>query len=138
MKIAIAHWQGRVSPVFDVADHLLLLGIENGREVRRKNLRLEVKEPFARAQRLAEKDVDLVLCGAVSAALEKALTCAGIRVLGFLGGALEDIIAAYLNGKLHDGRTPPASRGERWPDLREHPDAGNASKPPVQTPGTRR
>jgi predicted Fe-Mo cluster-binding NifX family protein len=138
MKIAIAHWQGRVSPVFDVADHLLLLGIEDGREVRRENLRLEVKEPFARAQRLVEKDVDLVLCGAVSAALEKALTCAGIRVLGFLGGALEEIIAAYLNGKLHDGRTPPAGRSERRPDLHEPPDAGNASKPPVHAPGTRR
>src|SRR3989339_815308 len=38
MRIAIAHWQGRVSPVFDVSDQLFLIDIENGREQMRQGI----------------------------------------------------------------------------------------------------
>ena len=34
MRIVIPQWQGRVSPVFDVAVNLLLIDIEEGRDVR--------------------------------------------------------------------------------------------------------
>jgi len=98
MKIAIAHWQSRVSPVFDVADRLFLITIEDGREVHRESLRIAGQDPFERAQELAEQGVDVLLCGAVSSALEKALVAAGIRVLGFLGGELESIVSAFLAG----------------------------------------
>ena len=113
MKIAIAHWQSRVSPVFDVADHLLLIAVENGREVHRDSLRLAGRVPFGRARELSELGVDVLLCGAVSLTLEKALIGAGIRVLGFLAGELESVIAAFLDGQLGDGRDRNDRSGKR-------------------------
>jgi predicted Fe-Mo cluster-binding NifX family protein len=115
MKIAIAHWQSRVSPVFDVSDRLFLITFEDSREIHRESLRIGSQDPFERARNLAERGVDVLLCGAVSSALEKALTAAGIQVLGFLGGELENIVAAFLNGHLDDGRSPRTERNRRRP-----------------------
>jgi predicted Fe-Mo cluster-binding NifX family protein len=138
MKIAIAHWQSRVSPVFDVADRLFLITIEDGREVHRESLRIAGRDPFERAQKLAEHGVDVLLCGAVSSALEKALVAAGIRVLGFLGGELESIVSAFLAGQLSDGRLPSADRSGRRLHFEKRPGAEKGQKPPVHAPSIRR
>jgi predicted Fe-Mo cluster-binding NifX family protein len=138
MKIAIAHWQSRVSPVFDVADRLFLITIEDGREVHRESLRIAGQDPFERAQELAEQGVDVLLCGAVSSALEKALVAAGIRVLGFLGGELESIVSAFLAGQLNDGRLPRADRSGQRPHFEKRPGVEKKQKPPVHAPGMRR
>jgi predicted Fe-Mo cluster-binding NifX family protein len=131
MKIAIAHWQRRVSPVFDVANRLFLITIENGREVHRERLRLASRDPFERARKLAERGVDVLLCGAVSAALEKALTAAGIQVLGFLGGESESIVAAFLDGQLNDGRAPRADFNGSQPYSGERAGVAKRQKAPV-------
>jgi predicted Fe-Mo cluster-binding NifX family protein len=132
MKIAMAHWQGRVSPVFDVADHLLLITVENGREILREERRLSARQPFERAQKLAEAQVDVLLCGAVSRPLEKALVGAGIQVIAFLGGGVEGILAAFLDQRLADGRLPRTDRTGRRSGI------GKKRKPPVHAPGLRR
>ena len=134
MKIAIAHWQSRVSPVFDVADHLLLIAVENGREVHRDSLRLAGRDPFGRARELSELGVDVLLCGAVSLTLEKALIGAGIRVLGFLAGELESVIAAFLDGQLGDGRDRSADRSGKRSALRSE----KTKRWPVHASGIRK
>jgi predicted Fe-Mo cluster-binding NifX family protein len=106
----MAHWQGRVSPVFDVADHLILLDVEAGREVGRESLRLVSRDPFQRVKELSELGVEVLLCGAISLTLEKALIASGIQVIGFLGGEFENVINAFLEGNLDDGRVRHASR----------------------------
>jgi predicted Fe-Mo cluster-binding NifX family protein len=138
MKIAIAHWQRRVSPVFDVADRLFLITIEDGREVQRERLRLASRDPFERAQRLSERGVDVLLCGAVSSALEKALISAGIQVLGFLGGELDSIVTAFIDGQLNDGRQPRADHGGGRPHIEKRPGVEKGQKPPLHAPGLRR
>jgi predicted Fe-Mo cluster-binding NifX family protein len=110
MKVAIAHWQGRISPVFDVADRLFLLDVEDGREIRRESLRLTSRNPFNRVKELSELGVDVLLCGAVSLTLEEALIGSGIRVIGFLGGELENLIGVFLHGELDDGRAWHSAR----------------------------
>ena len=49
MKVAIPHWQERVSPVFDSAGNVLLIDIENGRERQREERRLTRTDIMARA-----------------------------------------------------------------------------------------
>ena len=113
----MAHWQDRISPVFDVADHLLLLDVEGHREIDRKSLRLTGRNPFERVKELSELGVNVLLCGAISLALEKAIIGAGIRVVGFLGGELENVIQAFLDGNLDDGRIRDASRIGKQPGM---------------------
>ena len=100
MMIAIANWQGSVSPVFDVSDRLCLVYIENGRELRREDILLKNRNPFLRAKEMAGIGVELLICGAVSHVLETALISAGIRVIGFACGNLEDVLGAFMRGQL--------------------------------------
>jgi len=100
MMIAIANWQGSISPVFDVSDRLCLIHIENGKELRRENILLKNRNPFTRAKEMAGIGVEMLICGAVSHVLETALISVGIRVIGFVCGDLENVLGAFLRGQL--------------------------------------
>jgi predicted Fe-Mo cluster-binding NifX family protein len=102
MKIAIPNWQGRVSPVFDASDTIVLIDIESGREQRRENFRLASLDPVRRAQEVASLGADVVLCGAISRTLESALNGAGVHVKGFVCGDLEALVEAFMAGKISD------------------------------------
>jgi predicted Fe-Mo cluster-binding NifX family protein len=104
MKIAIAHWQDRISPVFDVSDKLCLIHIEDGKEVEREERILASRDPFSRAREVSGLGVDVLICGAVSRVLEMALAGAGVRVAGFICGDLQTVLSAFLCGQLADGR----------------------------------
>ncbi len=134
MKVAMAYWQDRISPVFDVADHLLLLDVEGRREVDRKSLHLAGRSPFERVKELSDLGVNVLLCGAISLTLEKALIGAGIRVIGFLGGELENVIQAFLDGTLGDGRVRNAGRIGAQPGM----SAAKTRKPTAREHGLRR
>jgi predicted Fe-Mo cluster-binding NifX family protein len=102
MKIAIAYWQDRISPVFDVSDRLCLIDIEDGKEVKREIRILTSRDPFNRAREVSGFGTDVLICGAVSRALEMALTDAGIQVAGFMCGDLDAVLSAFLCGQLTD------------------------------------
>ena len=100
MKIGIAHWQGRISPVFDVSNNLCLVKIEENRETGRENVTLTNRDPYGRAKEVYNLGVRTLLCGAISNTLEGALIRCGIMVTGFICGDLEEVIESYIKGNL--------------------------------------
>ena len=102
MKIAIAHWQGRVSPVFDVSDRVFLIDVEDGRELQRVDMALSSRDLFARAKEVLNLGTQVLLCGAISQELERTLTGAGVQVIGFVCGDVETVLDAFLHGELDD------------------------------------
>ena len=99
MKVAIAHWQGRVSPVFDVAGNVLLVDVADGRENARENVDVGASLPQARANLLASRGADVLICGAISKPLEAALATAGIEVISQTWGEVERVLAASITGQ---------------------------------------
>ncbi len=100
MRVAIPRWQGRISPVLDCASDLLVIDIEAGHEVRREERQLGRTDPLARAQEIANLEVDTVICGAISAPMEARLVSAGVRVIGFTCGTVDEVLGAFLKGEL--------------------------------------
>lgn len=100
MRIAIPHWQGRIAPVFDAASHLALVDVENGRAIRREEVRLLTRGSDARAAELKRYGVSLLICGAISAPLQLKIAASGIQVISFLCGAMDDVLSAYLDGTI--------------------------------------
>jgi predicted Fe-Mo cluster-binding NifX family protein len=100
MRIAIPQWQGRVSPVFDVAGNLLLIDIENGREIRREERRFLSTNPLGRVTEFLRIGAGILICGAISAPLQARLISAGVQVIAFACGTVDDVLAAYLKGTL--------------------------------------
>jgi predicted Fe-Mo cluster-binding NifX family protein len=99
MRLAITEWEGQLSPVFDVASRLIIVDVEQGREVHREAESLAGRTPEGRARRLAALHVDVLVCGAISSSVERAAKAAGVRVLSLVTGPVEDIVRIVSLGE---------------------------------------
>jgi predicted Fe-Mo cluster-binding NifX family protein len=99
--IAVPNWQGRVSPVFDVAARLALVHLEGETELERKEAVLYEKQPDPIVRCLVDIGVEVLVCGAISDRLEARLARAGIRVVSQICGPVEAVVAAYRTGTLN-------------------------------------
>jgi len=99
-RIALPIWEGRVSPVFDVAEHLLFVDFDGTRERWRRLHRVHGPDPASRVQALAAYDVNLLICGAISRTVEHAVTGAGIEVEAGICGDVERVLCAFALGNL--------------------------------------
>jgi predicted Fe-Mo cluster-binding NifX family protein len=100
MKVAIPQWQGRVSPVFDVAGSLLLIYLGHGVEIDRKGVALVEDTFWGRARRMAGLGIDTLICGAISRPLELALLYSGIEVISQICGDVDQVLEAYMKGRM--------------------------------------
>ena len=114
MKLAIPVWQGRISPVFDVAGQLLLVELADGREVAREERLVEESTADERAKKLAELGIGTLICAGISQSLEAMLADCGIRVIARICGGVEDVLTAFAAGRLDEERfAMPGCCGQR-------------------------
>ena len=114
MKVAVPAWNDRVSPVFDTARLLLLVEFEDGIEVARAEKAIGRIPLPRRAAALAELNVDVLLCGAVSRPFSAMLSGAGIKVVPFVTGGINEVLNAFVEGRLSAPRLcMPGCRGRR-------------------------
>ena len=100
MLVAIPNFQGRVSPVFDVASRLTVVRVERRSERDRREIALLEARPEAIARSLAELGIAVLICGAISQTLERLLRHEGVRVVGQVCGEVDAVLQAYLHGTL--------------------------------------
>ena len=100
MKVVIPIWQGRISPVFDAAGHMLVIDIEDGIEIKRYTETIHEMELTHKVKYIVDLGVDLLICGAISRPLEVMLLSAGIQIISQTCGNVEEVLSAYMSGKL--------------------------------------
>jgi predicted Fe-Mo cluster-binding NifX family protein len=100
MLLLVPVHEDRISPVLDVARQFLLVEVEEGRELRRSALRLREGESLGRARALRELGPELLICGAVSRSFETMLASSGIQVVANTCGPVDEVIAAFVSGRL--------------------------------------
>ncbi len=100
MKVALAVWNERISPVFDVSRRILVLDIKNGVVLNNRMEAFVTDAPSHKAGRLVELEVETLICGAVSQTLAGILANKGIRMVSFIAGNVDDVIKAFIGGKL--------------------------------------
>lgn len=86
--------------MFDAASRILLFDIADGRARHREERRLTRSDAFTRAAEFMKCGADVLICGAISAPLEAALTASNVRVIGFVCGPVEEVLTAFLDGRL--------------------------------------
>ncbi|MBS3756759.1 MAG: NifB/NifX family molybdenum-iron cluster-binding protein [Desulfobacterales bacterium] len=104
MKIAIPQWQGRVSPVFDASKRLLLIDIENGRQVCRVEVKMIHEDALSRAKYMALLGVDILICGVISLGLANAIAASGIKMFPCTCGSVDRVLKAYIDNQLSNAR----------------------------------
>ena len=100
MRVGIPTWQGRISPVFDVAKRLIVADVADGGEIRREEVPLDETHFAMRARRLVDHGVNVLICGAISGPLEQVLLSVGVRVIPQTCGAVEEVLQAFISGRL--------------------------------------
>ena len=100
MKIAIPTWQGRVSPVFDSSQQMLVVDVSDGAEIGRSEQPLRGDLPPQRAACLSRLGVDVLICGAISRPLAGMIAASGITLMPFVSGECDEVLGAYLRGEL--------------------------------------
>lgn len=112
-RIAVTVWGGRISPVLDVSTRAIVLGVQGGRLTDRSELELP-PAAMTKLAILADRGIGTLLCGAVSWGVARQADSFGLRLVPFLAGDVEDVIAAYLTGHLpHPDYAMPGCQG-RW------------------------
>ncbi|MBN2575488.1 MAG: dinitrogenase iron-molybdenum cofactor biosynthesis protein [Deltaproteobacteria bacterium] len=100
MKAALTIWEGRISPVFDVSREALILTVENGVVTSRHSESIEAPAPAAKIERLLTLGIATLVCGAISAPLQHALSVRGVKVIAFVAGEIDEVVAGFLAGRL--------------------------------------
>jgi len=115
MRIAIPVFNSRVSPVFDVAQRLLVIDAVGGVETARTEENLSGLYLPDRARRLMELGVDVLICGGISMPMANMIHAQGIRIIPYVAGDVEEVLAAFLAGTLALPRfAMPGCRGRRF------------------------
>jgi len=103
MRLAIPIHLGRISPLYDLAEHALLLELEDDEERWRTEISLNPPQGSRRGDLLEQARIDHVVCGAISASEMKDLLDLGILVLSMVAGTCGEIIRSLtLGGQLDD------------------------------------
>jgi predicted Fe-Mo cluster-binding NifX family protein len=152
MKMAITVWENRISPVFDVAQMLLVVEIENNKIISRHYEPLYPEFPARLAGRLAELNVAVLICGAISEMPANILEANGIKLVPFITGDAGEVIDAYVKDipfipafsmpgcghKRHRYAGRGKKHGARFAFGREvtHMPKGDGTGPQGQGPGT--
>ena len=104
MRLAIPVWKGRISPVFDVAERVLVVDVDAGQEVSRS---LEEVGPGLlpqRVRRLSDLGVEVVICGTVSRPMTNMLAALGITVFPCMRGDADKVLRSVVSNGIPDSR----------------------------------
>jgi len=104
LKIAIAEWNGRIAPVFDVTDRAMLLDWDGNRLVNEEQVALPEGEPHHKILFLRNLGVEELICGAISCHVRAEAEGAGMKVHGFIAGDYREIIDAWRQNRLPQDR----------------------------------
>jgi len=103
-RIAIPIWNDYVSNVLDFANQLLLVDVEDNRDMQHTQLPLMPRVVSQRARQLVELDVDVLICGTISRSLGILLLTSHIEVIPFVTGPVNEVLDAYLNKQLDQAK----------------------------------
>ena len=113
MNVAITVWDQRISPVFDAAETLLVVRVEETVIVDRKVRGFQAGRFVRFVQLLEDMKVRVLICGALCAGPAGILESRDIHVLSFIAGDVEEILQRYARGKDLHGFAMPGCRSER-------------------------
>lgn len=98
MNIAITIWGDRISPVFDSAQTLMVVGADGGQITDKKMVSFR-SDFFTQFLGLLEQmEVRVLICGALCKGPVKVLESRGVVVFPFMTGEVDKVLEIFLQG----------------------------------------
>ena len=104
MRVGIAVWGERVSPVLDAAGRLAVVRVDGSETGEDGEVSLPAGGLGGRAGAIADLEIDVLICGAVSSRLADMLTARGVTIIPWISGTVEEVLDAFIEGTLADRR----------------------------------
>ena len=115
MKIAIPIYADRVAPRFRYCRKFIIIEFENKKEMKREKLTIDIESPIQIAEVMARAGVDQILSGGMNLDFQREFRLRNIGVIWGLIGEIDDVLSAYLNGKVFAGMGPCPPYGQKKP-----------------------
>ena len=100
--IAIPIFKSRVSPVFDTCRRLLLIDLEDNRQISRKEFDLDNFSLLERLKVLEKNAVTVVICGGISDVFHALLSNSNILLICGICGNADEVIKAHIDGRIDE------------------------------------
>ena len=97
MRIAIPCCNEIVSPVLDTAERMMVIEVENGNVMSRRETFISGESLRKKAECIAQH-ADMLVCGAISRALHEQLVDLGVEVYPWTMGNVECIAEIFMGG----------------------------------------
>ena len=101
-RIGIPIFESRVSPVLDSCNRLVLIDVDQGREVGRQEISLERNTVTERIELFVRWGIGKIICAGVSDLMCKYIAGKNITLISGIAGELDKILDAYICGRLND------------------------------------
>ncbi|MBD3343882.1 MAG: hypothetical protein GF401_02325 [Chitinivibrionales bacterium] len=102
MKIACSIEESRIATVFDFSDKLLVADVCDGANIHKEIVSLPCTLASIRVGSMRDMQIETLICGAVSNPLAAMIWHAGITLVAGITGDTDQVMDAWLNGKLQD------------------------------------
>ena len=100
MKIAVTYENGEVFQHFGHTEQFKIYDVEDGKVVSSKVTGSDGAGHEALADLLAERAIDVLICGGIGGGAQAALFEAGIRLFGGAEGPADEAVKALIGGNL--------------------------------------
>jgi predicted Fe-Mo cluster-binding NifX family protein len=115
MKAAFTTWNGRIAPLFDVAERVLVVETGMSENPNEWTIELSPETPEAKVTFLMKHNAEVLVCGAISRQVREMAEEQGLKVYPFVAGEIREIVAAWKNNTLdqYHYSMPGCRRGRR-------------------------
>ena len=103
MKVALPRFGESVAPCFEHTATISIFEIEGGRVGDQTDFLLHSRDPFDRVRLLRDQEVDTLICGGMQHRFQDIIEGRGIRVISWVSGDVDDLLARFLRGDLEPG-----------------------------------
>ena len=112
MRVGIAIWGTKISPVLDASEEILVVELSGTERSDIETVGLGGWGMMRRARLIGDLGLDTLICGALSDRLAGFLAWTGVRVIPWVSGDVEEVLSAFVDGKLSGQRfAMPGCRG---------------------------
>jgi predicted Fe-Mo cluster-binding NifX family protein len=104
IRVAIPIFKSRVSPVFDSCTRVLLVDMEQHREIARNEIYLDEFSLIERVNILQKSQITTIICGGISEVMQNMLKNLRINLITGIAGEVKQVVDAYMSGQLDDSK----------------------------------
>lgn len=110
MILALAIFEERISAIFDNTSQLLLVSIKDNLVTKTRKINFSPLYTAEMVQKLKQEAVAVLICGAISDFMRRAVESNGTEVISWISGSVPKVLDAWLNNTMEELVMPGCCR----------------------------